>query len=169
MSINILGVDQASHFAYCVMDENFEIKTYGVEDYSKYEVSERNAKIKDRLNELINTYEISIVGLEDTFMQKFYNPKTKSMQNNVQVFKTLSKLLGVLECNLFEREMCSITWTASEWRSKCNYKFGKTRQEQKDNAIKFVREKFDIDTDDDNIAEAICIAYATVKKAKRKK
>lgn len=166
----ILGCDQATHCAWCVMDDKYNIIKYGVEDFSKYtESDERNFHTKEMLNKLIDTYDISIVGLEDTFMQKFYNPKTKSTQDNVAVFRTLSKLLGVLECSLFEKQMCYITWKASEWRKACNYKFGAKREEQKANAVRFVNEKFNLQITDDNIAEAICIAYATTKKYNKSK
>jgi Holliday junction resolvasome RuvABC endonuclease subunit len=123
----ILGTDQAKITGFCVMDSNnYTPIIYGTLDFSEFnDVWERNAKTKEKINELVDTYKVELIGLEDTFLEYYFNPKTKKMEPNPQSFKTLNKLLGVLECNFFEKSMCFLTWKKTEWQSKIGFKTNK--------------------------------------------
>jgi hypothetical protein len=57
--------------------------------------------------------------------------------------------------------MCYLTWKKTEWQGKIGLKTNKKREEQKNEGINFIRQKFNIDTDNNNISDAIMIAYAT--------
>jgi Holliday junction resolvasome RuvABC endonuclease subunit len=140
---------------------------YGLETFNYSDVAERNSKTKEKINFLIAKYEIEIVGIEDVFLQFYYDFKTKTQKpRSVEGFKTLCKLLGVIEVDLFEKNMLYIPWKASEWRSKVGIK-GRDRETQKQNAILYIKEKYSLDIPDDNICEAICISEATCKRVNK--
>jgi Holliday junction resolvasome RuvABC endonuclease subunit len=140
---------------------------YGLETFNYADVTERNSKTKEKVNLLIEKFQIEIVSLEDVFLQYYYDPKTKSQKpRSVEGFKTLCKLMGVIEVSLFEKNMLYIPWKASEWRSTVGIK-GRDRETQKANAILHIKEKYGLDISDDNICEAICISEATCKRVNK--
>ena len=125
--------------------------------------SERIHIMKLFLKELIDKFSPDIIILENTQLQYSFNPATKSQKViSPEVFKFLSKLLGVFEEYCFENQICFTTIFATEWKSTCKIK-GRKREEQKENAIRFVKEKFEKDVSSD-VADAICIGWWGVKK-----
>lgn len=98
---------------------------------------------------------------------KKYNPEVFAIEEiqqqiNVSTFQKLAELKGVVENNLFNKEYLYFIIRSSEWKSTCEIK-GKKRDEQKANAQKFVKEKFNIKVDSDT-ADAICIGWHIVIK-----
>lgn len=77
------------------------------------------------------------------------------LQCNVSVFKALAKLQGVLECLLAEKDIPCVLVPSSTWKSHCGVK-GKTRKEQKINAIARVKELYGVDASTDE-ADAILL------------
>ena len=127
--------------------QNGKIIAYGAEDFNKVKpFTKKISEIKSFVWNIIQENKPLIVGLEDT-----------QLQSNVEVFQKLTKLLGVLENQLFENNIEFYTVEPSAWRKTCNIK-GKKREEQKENAIKFVKENFGLDVDSD-CADAICLTW----------
>lgn len=115
-------------------------------------------KINDTENfliDMIKTHNPDMIIIEDI-----------QYQNNIHTFKVLAELLGVLENSLYKNEIAYIIIPSTQWKSLCGIK-GRKRDEQKQNAIKFVREKFNIDVSSD-VADAICLNYYAWQKVIRK-
>ena len=95
------------------------------------------------------------------------------MRRNVKTFGQLSQLLGVL-INLAEKRGCIYhVVQPSKWQSYCRSR-GRTAKEIKSNiseldisnkkeskilSIQYVADKFGIETENNNLADAICIGW----------
>lgn len=127
--------------------------------------------IEELVDSLIKTYNISAVFIEDI-----------QLRVNVQSFKKLAQLQGVL-INLFEKNEYLYDFVApGQWQNYCKARGRSTKEikekikaleqsgkkESKILSIQFVKEKFNIDTDDDNLSDAICIGYYAVNHFKLK-
>lgn len=154
--MQILSLDQATNKTGYALLENDKIITYGVFDVSKEkDVVIRISKIKKWLNEMLKKYKPDIVGMENV-----------QYQANPLSHKILSELLGVLENNLYEKDIAYFIIEPSSWRSELQIK-GRKREEQKANAQKYIYNNFDIEVDNDT-ADAICIGIATYRKCRKK-
>lgn len=148
--MKILALDQASKCGFSIYNDN-QLFTYGNKDFTKQFWCDTVHSVKEWMLSIIDEEKIELVLLEDT-----------TLQSNPQVYKDLTKLLGVLEDALVERDMQWVVIKSSEWKSTCGVK-GKKRVEQKLNCQKFVKERFDIDATEDE-ADAIAIGWHGVKK-----
>jgi Holliday junction resolvasome RuvABC endonuclease subunit len=129
------------------MDEE-KILEYGVFNVpATKELMIRVSYILHFLEELIDKYSWKkvTVGLEDTQESKM----------NVNTFQLLTRVLGAIEYFLFNKNIPYKVCHVSSWRNHSGIK-GKSRIEKKANAIKKVKEKFDILAKED-AAEAILI------------
>ena len=81
-------------------------------------------------------------------------------QSNMATFRKLALLQGVLICLFAENNFLYSIVEPSKWKSFCKIK-GRKRQEQKENAIKFVKESFGIDVTSDE-ADAICMGVWSI-------
>lgn len=161
--MRFMSIDQSSNkFALAIFDDE-ELITHKyfhlqnlLEDTC---IENKMLAMKKIMMKNIEDYGISFVVLEDIFLatNKF------APYSGYNSFKTLAKLLGVLELVLFENKILSFIVKASSWRATCKIK-GKGGV-QKDNAIKFVVDNFGLsDKIEPDTAEAICIGYHTIKK-----
>lgn len=166
--MKILAVDQARHGAWSIFDyekkELLECRTWGY-DNKKYTFEQAVLHIEELLDEVIQTHDIDAVFLEDI-----------QLRQNVQSFKRLAQLQGVL-VNLCEKTNILYNLVApTQWQNYCKAR-GRTTKEIKSKitsvdpsvkktskilSIQFVKEKFDIDTTNDNLSDAICIGYYVV-------
>jgi Holliday junction resolvasome RuvABC endonuclease subunit len=152
--MRVLALDQATHLGFSVFNDG-KLVSYGLGDFSKYkDITERINQIKMQVSELIDLYKPDIIGMEDCQMQ--FSP---------QVFKTLAMLQGVLRDLCFELEIKYEVIPPPTWRASCGIK-GRKREEQKANALIFVRRMFNIEGDIDDISDAICIGYHLTKSKK---
>jgi Holliday junction resolvasome RuvABC endonuclease subunit len=166
-TIKILAIDQARHGGWAIFDyKNKTLCDYGAFCYSTSGSTfpQETVLIENFIEEKIVSDGISAVFIEDIHMSK-----------NVNTFKNLARLQGVL-INLFEKNnyLYGII-TPSQWQSFCKAK-GRTSKEIKSKvlssdasekkfnkrrtkimSIEYVKSKFKVDTLDDNIADAICI------------
>ena len=144
---------------------------YGEIDLSHIkDTKQRMSQMKNEIYILWDKYQPIVIGLEDTTLRTstyFTGKVSVTKPLNVDVFKTLTKQLGIIENDMYEKEIEVFTVLPSEWRKTCGVK-GRKREEQKENAIKFVSEKFGLDVSE-NVAEAICIAYHIHKKVLKRK
>lgn len=173
--MKILAIDQARSGAWSIFDYDTKKPiAYDSFDFplKKYEYAKAIAKIHDIVEELMKQYEISAVYIEDIQLRK-----------NVDSFKKLAQLQGAL-VSLFERNEYLYGFVPpSQWQSYCKARGrsskelkakistlkteddsqGKPKKQSKVLSMEFVKEKFGIDTDNDNIADALCIGYYVVE------
>ena len=164
--MNILAIDQARAGAWCVFNyKNKSPVAYSTFDYSdkKYTYAQVLVQIGDLVQKLMNDYGISAVFIEDI-----------QLRQNVDSFKKLAQLQGSL-ISAFERNEYLYDFVPpSKWQNYCNAR-GRTANEVKGKvkeiavssgkktskqlSIQFVKEKFEIETENDNLSDAICMGY----------
>lgn len=162
--MNILAIDQARNGAWCVYDyKSRKPVAYG--DFSfpadKFTFAKAMVGICNLVDHLMNEYSISAVFIEDIQLRK-----------NVDSFKKLAQLQGAL-VSMFERNEYLYDFIPpSKWQNYCNAR-GRTSKEIKSKmagtnpgkkqskmlSIQFVKEQFGIETENDNLADAMCIGY----------
>ena len=88
--MKILALDQASRVSGWAIFANNDLLTYGKIDLSKQDdIGERLHLLRQKVKQLIEEYQIDKVILEDIYMDG-------QRINNVQTFKTLAEVFGVL-------------------------------------------------------------------------
>ena len=105
----------------------------------------------DFITELLEKYKPEEVIIEEPFAKV-----------NLHVFEVLCEFFGMVLYVCHERNIKTTTYTAAVWRSVLGLK-GKNRKEQKENAINYVKDAFQIECTDDE-AEAILIGYSHIKR-----
>ena len=166
--MNILAVDQARKGAWAVFSyEKKELIDCGAFEFpaEKFTYSKAIVQIEDLIRSVIEKYDVSAVFLEDI-----------QLRANVQAFKKLAWLQGVL-VNLLERnEYLYDVIAPSKWQSFCMARSRNTseikakvkqagldgRHATKMLSIQFVKDHFGIETEDDNLADAVCIGWYVV-------
>lgn len=166
--MNILAVDQARNGAWSVFDyEKGTLVGYGTFsfDSKKYTYAKTILHIEEIVSEVIRAYDVSAVFIEDI-----------QLRANVQAFKKLAQLQGVL-VNLCERNEYLYGFVVpTQWQNYCrargrNSKEVKSRvlelekagkKQSKILSIQFAKEQFGIDTENDNLADALCIGWYVV-------
>lgn len=187
MTLKILAVDQARHGAWALFDyERKELLKYDVWNFewNKVEFEKAVAKIKKLIEDVINTYDVDAIFIEDIHLRR--NPKS---------FKMLAHLQGVL-INLFEEnEFVYGVISPSTWQTYCHAR-GRTEKEKKEGvttlsnlenstvntkdnikdesdktkkkkqskelSLEVVKELYNIQTENDNLADAILIGHYVV-------
>lgn len=167
-TLNILCIDQARSGAWSVFDyESKKLVGYGVFEfpYEKYTYAKAILHIKELIHAVMKTYDVGAVFVEDI-----------QMRASVASFKKLAQLQGVL-VDLFEENEYLYGFIApSQWQNFCKARGRKTKEkdarileleqsgkkQSKILSIQFVKEQFGIDTDNDNLADAIAIGWYVV-------
>lgn len=169
----ILAVDQARSGGWAVYDYDAK-KLIECGDFKvgpKYDFEEFIYMITEILDPIIKQYHVDYVFFEDT-----------QYQSNVNTFKKLCWLQGSLICWLRTKGMPYGIVHPTSWQAYCNAR-GRNTKEKKDNAqtaetgrkagkkltIEFVGEQFGIETNNDNMADAICIGFYVVNNISIKK
>lgn len=153
--MRLLSLDQASHISGWAVFEDNKLIEYGKIEANQSDIGDRLYYIKQEVLKLINKYNIDEVVLEDIQYQN-------NVGNNVQTFKILAELLGVLIETFTELKIPNSATLASSWKSTLGVK-GKNRAEQKRNAQAWVLANHGIKVIQD-ISDAICIGSAYLKK-----
>lgn len=153
--MRILALDQASRVSgWAIFDED-NLEQYGKIDVSKYyELGERLHVIRQEVKHLIDDEHIDAVVLEDIYMDG-------QRVNNVQTFKALAEVFGVLYELCIDMEKPVSAVLAGTWKSTLGIK-GRTRPEQKRAAQAWVLETYGEKPTQDE-CDAICIGAHTVK------
>ena len=94
---NLLALDQASLTSGFAVFKDGNLFDYGKFTFSDEDIAERLVKIRNKIIELIDQYEINEVAFEDIQMQ--------NSVNNVQTFKVLAEVYGVILELLQEKKM----------------------------------------------------------------
>ena len=166
--MNILAIDQARSGGWSIFDyEKKSLVSFGTFSFpnTEYTYARVLVKICDVVQSLILSNDISAVFIEDIQMRK-----------NVDAFKKLAQLQGSL-VSMFERNEYLYDYVSpSKWQNFCRTR-GRTSKEIKSKiteveisdkkeskmlSIQFVKEKFGIETENDNLSDAICLGYWVV-------
>lgn len=140
----ILALDQATRCSGYAIFENKKLIHYGKILTEDLDIGVRLNKIRNQVQLLIQQHEITEVVIEDI-----------QLQENVQTFKALAEVFGVIYELVTSLGLPIQAVLASTWKSHLSIK-GKTRPEQKRNAQKWVEQNYGIKPIQD-ICDAICI------------
>ena len=152
---NLLAIDQASVTSGFAVFKDGELVDYGKFTFNDDVIAERLVKIRAKVLELIEQHDIDEVAFEDIQMQG-------NVANNVQTFKILSEVFGVISETLQEKKMKYTVVMSGTWKSTLGIK-GRTRPEQKRNAQEYVLNTYNVKAIQD-VCDAICIGAHVLKR-----
>lgn len=154
----LLALDQASHITgWCVFSDG-KLESFGKINAEQNDMGERLFYIRQEIKNLLDTYQPDMVLMEDIQLQS-------NVMNNVQTFKILAEVFGVIEELLSEEEYPHDAVLASSWKSTLGIK-GRNRAEQKRNAQQYVVNTYGIKPTQDE-CDSICIASHYYSKDKK--
>lgn len=153
----LLALDQASKVTGWAIFEDGELKSYGKISLDDPNTDIRLVQLRQDIQTLVADYNIDEVIFEDIQQQN-------NVANNVQTFKVLAEVYGVVSELLQELQIPHSTVLAASWKSTLGIK-GRTRAEQKKNAQLYVEQNYGIHVIQD-IADAVCIGTHHIKKNK---
>lgn len=153
----LLALDQASKVTGWAIFEDGELKSYGKISLDDPNIDTRLVQLRQDIQTLVADYNIDEVIFEDIQQQN-------NVANNVQTFKVLAEVYGVVSELLQEIQIPHSTVLAASWKSTLGIK-GRTRAEQKKNAQLYVEQNYGIHVIQD-IADAVCIGTHHIKKNK---
>ena len=153
----LLALDQASKVTGWAIFEDGELKSYGKISLDDPNTDIRLVQLRQGIQTLVTDYNIDEVIFEDIQQQN-------NVTNNVQTFKILAEVYGVVSELLQEIQIPHSTVLAASWKSTLGIK-GRTRAEQKKNAQLYVEQNYGIHVIQD-IADAVCIGTHHIKKNK---
>jgi Holliday junction resolvasome RuvABC endonuclease subunit len=160
----ILALDDATNTTGWAIFDDKQLVTYGKITFTQNDVIERISKLRQWLIDMINSWRVDKVAIEDIQLQKFQG-KNGHTDAAVTTYKALAQLQGVLLVTCFENNIsCTVVHTAT-WRAHCKIT-AKQRADQKRAAQLLVKRKYDRDCTQDE-ADAICIGTYMVEKYMR--
>lgn len=153
--MNILALDQSSReTGWSIFNASTgDFIKVGLISSTQTKVEVRLMALRERIKEIIKDYSIEKVYLEDIQLQH-------NVANNVRTYKVLAYVIGVLIELCHELGLPYELVSSNTWKSALGVK-GSRRPEQKANAAKLVKEKFDVDVTQDE-ADAVCIGLYAV-------
>ena len=153
----LLALDQASRVTGWAIFEDGKLKSYGKISLDDPNTDIRLVQLRQSIQTLVADYNIDEVIFEDIQQQN-------NVANNVQTFKVLAEVYGVISELLQELQIPHSTVLAASWKSTLGIK-GRTRAEQKKNAQLYAEQNYGIHVIQD-IADAICIGTHHIQKSK---
>ena len=151
--MKILALDLSTKNTGWAVFENKELIDKGCIESTNTNVLNRISTIVNSLTEVYNNYLPQKIIVEEVLPD--------DVKHNQSVYKALMYLQAAvaLEFNKYGKTL--EFYTSSEWRKKCGIHTGRgiKRDALKAADIKFVKDNYNIDVNDD-IADAICIGYA---------
>lgn len=160
--MTILAFDQATRTSGWSVFEDKELVAHGTFTFTDNDLGVRLYKIRQKVIELVNKYIPDKIVFEDIQLQQ-------GAVNNVVTFKSLAEVFGIIYEFATESGIDNEAILAGTWRKGLGIA-GRKRDEQKDNAQKWVFDNCGIRVVEDE-ADAICIgAYAAgIRTAKQEK
>ena len=148
MERRLLALDQSSRISgYAIfIDDN--LIAHGSIHLTEEDVGRRLVLLCKEVTKLIHKYDINEIAFEDIQMQA-------SVGNNVQTFKILAEVFGVILMLCTELKINYTIVSSNTWKSTLKIK-GKKRSEQKQDAQRYVLEHYGIKAIQDTV-DAICI------------
>lgn len=159
--MRLLALDQASRVSGYAVFIDGKLETYGKIVSEHDDIGERLHYIREKVSKLIADYDIDHIAFEDIQLQKTVNG-VESV-NNVQTFKVLAEVFGVIYELAISLEIPYTVILASTWKSTLLIK-GARRDEQKRNAQAFAQNTYNIKCTQDE-ADAICIGTHVLVKS----
>ena len=159
----ILALDLSTKSSGYAIFEDSDLISYGCLTASSTDAIERIQKIIFNLEDkILNKYDIKEIIIEEVHPEK-----ENTNQKNMRTHKVLMWLQAALEFLIHDKySNISINYIfPSEWRKICGIRTGREirREALKKEDIKFVKEKYNIEMNDDE-ADATCIGYAYLDK-----
>lgn len=148
MERRLLALDQSSRITGYAIFVGENLITHGSINLTEEDVGQRLVLIRKEVTKLIHKYNINEIAFEDIQMQA-------SVGNNVQTFKILAEVFGVILMLCTELKINYTIVSSNTWKSTLKIK-GKKRSEQKKDAQRYVLEKYGIKAIQDTV-DAICI------------
>lgn len=155
MNGTILALDQASKCSGWSVFTNGELEAFGHITATQEDIGERLFYIRNEVKKLLDMYEPDYVIFEDIQLQS-------NVLNNVQTFKVLAEVFGIIEELLTEEQIPHDAVLASTWKSTLGIK-GKNRAEQKKNAQQYVIDTYGIKPTQDE-ADSVAIGSHWLRK-----
>ena len=154
--MTILALDQSSRITgYSVFQDGKLIQS-GIIKLTNSDIGIRLVQLRNTIIEYIKKWNIDYVIYEDIQLQN-------SATNNVETFKILAEVIGVLEELFNELNIPHGAVLSTVWKSAVGVK-GRYRADQKKNAQLLVKNTYGLDVSEDE-SDAICIGtYYTTKK-----
>lgn len=153
--MHLLALDQSSHITGYSIFIDGKLENYGKFSFDDKDMGKRLLNIKNKIKDLITTYNIDNVVFEEIQLQA-------NVGNNIQTFKVLAEVYGTIELLLTELNIPYSTIMASSWKSILGIK-GKNRTEQKRNAQQHVLDKYKIKVTQDE-ADSVCIGSSYLQR-----
>lgn len=143
---NLLALDQATRVSgYAIFNEEGKLLKYGkIVMADSDDIGKRLNKTRQSVEQLLVEWNIGEVVMEDI-----------QLQENVQTFKALAEVFGVLYELFISKGLPVEAVLASSWKSTLGVK-GKDRAAQKRNAQQWVVDNYSIKPTQDE-CDAICI------------
>lgn len=152
---NYLFLDLSSKASgWCVADQNENILEYGCIKDSSTDVLKRIVTMANSIQNIIKKYNIKYLIAEEVRQER----------SNSRTQKVLTWVQGAVLLKMYEEDP-SIEYVfiqPSSWRSQLGIKTGRgiKREELKQADIDYVNNKYNLNIDSDDIADAICIKDA---------
>ena len=144
----LLALDQSSRINGVAIFEDGELKEYNKIDLGNYDLPTRLVLLREQVKNLLIEENITEAAIEDIQMQN-------NVINNVETYRTLAEVRGVLEELFQEMKIPYSIVLAGTWKSKLGIR-GRDRTEQKRAAQEYIENKYQIKPIQD-ICDAICI------------
>lgn len=152
---NLLSLDQASRTTGWAVFIDDRLDAFGKIELDDADIGDRLVKLRKKVIELIEYYQIDEIAFEDIYMDG-------QRVNNVATFKILAEVFGVISELATELQIPNQAVLAGTWKSTLKIK-GKTRPEQKRNAQQWVIDNYCMSPTQDE-CDAICIGAHILKK-----
>lgn len=149
----LIALDNATHITGWAIFDGKELISYGKYTVKSEETSDRILEMGDWLSNLLIQWEPNTIILEDI-----------QQQNNVNTFKVLAKLQGVLEYVSKKNNADYYIISPSTWKSNAGVK-GKSRVDQKKSAQLIVQQLYNIQATQDE-CDAILLGKYGIDKVK---
>jgi Holliday junction resolvasome RuvABC endonuclease subunit len=144
--MKIMGLDTSTTATgYAILDGNKIVKSGVIKPNKTLSSIERIIYIEKEINSLYDKYKPDFICIEE--MVSF---------RNANAMRVLIGLIYHLVIEYTKKEALVVLVRPSEWRKKAGIK-GRVRSEYKENAILYIKEKYNKIVSDDE-ADSICIA-----------
>ena len=153
--MRLLALDQSSKISGYAVFENDKLIAEGYFSLCASDpIEQRLNALLAELNKIYRDYEFDKLVFEDIQLQA----------GNVKTFKTLSYVQAAIIIWCYNNDIKYSISAPSHWRSiikdKCGVSFGRKRAEQKQAAMDFIKEKYNLDNPTEDTCDAICIGFA---------
>lgn len=150
----MIAIDSSTNKSGIAIYKNGQFKSYKLLDYSNdKKMDSRFKKMSVALTEMLDEQNPDIIYIEETVVLR-----------NAQTQRFLTRLQGVVAIWCFINNCDFNTIRPTQWRKLIGMTQGKSikREQLKQAAIDYVKEKYNLDVNDD-IADAVCIGDAVLK------